>query len=301
MSAVFVTTAYGGPEHQQLLQREAPVPRTGEIAIAVRAAGVNPADGKRREGMFGTRGRLPMSLGLEASGIVTAVGEGVQDFAVGDAVLGTPARGLGAFAEHTVLTAAASAHKPAEVSFPDAATLPVAGTTAYDLIHQRGPTAGQSVLVLGAGGGVGHLALQVAAAHGLRAIGVASQSKRALIEETGAVFVRSRDGVTERVRALAPDGVDLLADLVGGDALRELAPVVRDPSGIVSAADGETAVALGGAGRESSAGALAAVTALVRDRLVDPHVTQTLPLAQAAEALAGVEAGHSSGKTVIIP
>ncbi|ATG51201.1 NADPH:quinone reductase [Brachybacterium vulturis] len=301
MSTVFVVTAYGGPEGQQLSEREAPAPRAGEIAIEVRAAGVNPADGKRREGAFGTGGRLPLAMGLEASGVVTAVGEGTEGFAVGDAVLGAPARGLGAFAEHTVLTASRSVVKPAEISFADAATLPVAGTTAYDLIHQLGLTAGQAVLVLGAGGGVGHLALQVAAAHGLTVIGVASESKRVLVEATGAAFVPSGAGVAGRVREAAPEGVDLLADLVGGEPLRELAPAATSPAAIVSAADAETAAALGGAGREQSAGALAAVTSLVRDGLVDPHVTESVPLVRAAEALAAVEAGHSRGKTVIIP
>ena len=301
MSAVFVVTAYGGPEGQQLTQREVPAPRTGEIGIEVRAAGVNPADWKRREGAFGTGGRLPLAMGLEASGIVTAVGEGTEGFAVGDAVLGAPARGLGAFAEHTVLDASRSVLKPDEVSFPDAATLPVAGTTAYDLVHQRELPAGAAVLVLGAGGGVGRMALQVAAAAGLTAIGVASESKRELVEAAGAAFVPSVPGVLGRVREVAPDGVALLADLVGGAALRELAPLVADPSGIVSAADAETAVELGGTGREASPQALAAITALVRDRRVDPHVTQTHPLVWAAEALAAVEAGHSRGKRVIIP
>src|SRR5699024_3316267 len=175
--------------------------------------------------------RLPLAMGLEASGIVTAVGEGTEGFAVGDAVLGAPARGLGAFAEHTVLDASRSVLKPDEVSFPDAATLPVAGTTAYDLVHPRELPAGAAGLVLGAGGGVGRMALQVAAAAGLTAIGVASESKRELVEAAGAAFVPSGPGVLGRVREVAPDGVALLADLVGGAALRELAPLVADPRG----------------------------------------------------------------------
>ncbi|MGO1409783.1 MAG: NADP-dependent oxidoreductase [Brachybacterium sp.] len=301
MSTVFVVTAYGGPEGQQLTERTAPTPRAGEIAIAVRAAGVNPADAKRREGAFGTGGRLPLAMGLEAAGVVTAVGEGTEGFAVGDAVLGAPARGLGAFAEHTVLGASGSVVKPAEVSFPAAATLPVAGTTAYDLVHQLEPAAGRTVLVLGAGGGVGQMALQVAAAHGLTVIGVASDSKRALVEATGATFVPSGPGVADRVREAAPTGVDVLADLVGGEPLRELAPMMTSPAGIVSAADAETAAALGGGGRERSEEALGAITSLVRDGLVDPHVGQTHPLAKAAEAMAAVESGHSRGKVVIIP
>lgn len=301
MSKVLVFSTYGGPEGQQLTDREAPAPRAGEIAIEVRAAGVNPADVKRREGAFGTRGSLPAAMGLEASGIVTAVGEGVEGFAVGDEVLGTPARGLGSFAEHTVLDASQSVIKPEEVSFTDAATIPVAGTTAYDLTHQVEIEAGQTLLVLGAGGGVGRMALQIAKVHDLRAIGVASESKRELVEATGATFVLSGDGAADRVRAIAPDGVDLLADLVGGEALRELAPLAKDPSMIVSAADGTTAVELGGAGRERSEGVLGKITGVVQYGLVDPHVVEAFPLSQAAEALAVVESGHAHGKIVITP
>lgn len=301
MSKVFVFTTYGGAEGQQLTEREAPAPRASELAIEVRAAGVNPADWKRREGAFGTRGRLPAAMGLEAAGVVTAVGEGVEDFAIGDEVLGAPARGLGAFAEHTVLDASASVAKPEEISFVDAATIPVAGTTAYDLTHQVEIGAGQILLVLGAGGGVGLMALQIAKVHEFRAIGVASESKRALVEATGATFVPSGDGVADRVRALAPEGVDLLADLVGGQALRELAPLAKDPAVIVSAADAETAAELGGAGRERFEGVLGKITEVVQHGLVDPHVEATFPLARAAEALAAVESGHARGKIVIVP
>lgn len=301
MSKVFVFTTYGGAEGQQLTEREAPAPRAGELAIEVRAAGVNPADWKRREGAFGTRGRLPAAMGLEAAGVVTAVGEGVEDFAIGDEVLGAPARGLGAFAEHTVLDVSATVAKPGEISFTDAAAIPVAGTTAYDLTHQVEIESGQTLLVLGAGGGVGRMALQIAKVHELTAIGVASESKRELVEASGATFVPSGEGVAERVRALAPDGVDVLADLVGGDALRELAPLAKDPSVIVSAADGTTAVELGGAGRERSEGVLGKITGVVQYGLVDPHVVETFPLSQAAEALAMVESGHAHGKIVIIP
>jgi NADPH:quinone reductase-like Zn-dependent oxidoreductase len=240
-------------------------------------------------------------MGLEASGVVTSVGEGVEGFTVGDEVLGSPARGLGAFAEHTVLGASRSLAKPAEVSFAAAATLPVAGTTAYDLTHQVEMEAEQTLLVLGAGGGVGRMVLQIAAAQGLSVIGVASSSKRDLVEAAGAAFVASGDGAADRVRDLAPRGVDALVDLVGGSALRALAPLARDPSVIVSAADASTAAELGGAGRRRSAGALGAVTGLVRHGLLDPHVVATYPLQEAGAAIAAVETGHSGGKVVILP
>lgn len=301
MSKVFTFSAYGGPEGQQLTEREAPAPGPGEIAIEVRAAGVNPADIKRREGAFGTKGKLPVAMGLEASGVVTAVGEGVEGFAVGDAVLGEPARGMGAFAEHTVLKAAKSVLKPEEISFEVAATIPVAGTTAYDLTHQVEIDAGQTLLVLGAGGGVGRMILQIAKVHEFTTIGVASESKRELVESAGATFVASGPGVADRVADVAPDGVDLLADLVGGDALRELAPLVKHPSAVISAADGDTASELGGAGRERSEGVLAKITDVVKYGLVDPNITATYPLERAAEAVAAVESRHSTGKVVIVP
>lgn len=301
MSIVFVLTSYGSAERQELVDREDPAPGHGEVAIEVRAAGVNPADGRRREGAFGTSGPLPVSMGLEAAGVVTAVGEGVEGFTVGDEVLGSPARGLGAFADRTVLAADEAVLKPAKVSFTDAATLPVPGTAAYDLTHQVEIEPGETLLVLGAGGGVGLMALQIAKVHEFRAAGVASESKRELVEATGAIFVPSGEGVADRVREVAPGGVDLLADLVGGDALRALAPLAKGPSGIVSAADATTAVELGGAGRKQPEGVLAKITGVIKYGLVDPHVVQTYGLDPAAEAMAAVESGRSSGKVVIVP
>jgi len=299
MSTVFVTTAYGGPEHQQLIAREAPAPRPGEIAIEVRVAGVNPADAKRREGRFGTSAPLPLALGLEAAGVVTALGEGVEGFAVGDDVLGPPARGLGAFAEHTVLRASAAVHRPAEVACEQAATLPIAGTTAWDLAASAAQ--GETVLVLGAGGGVGRIALQVAVARGARVLGVASPGKRELVESAGAEHVASGEGAADAVRALASGGVDLLIDVVGGEPLRALAPLVTEPSRILSAADQATAEELGGAGRPTSQDALAQITRLVAEGSVDPHITARFPLVTAAEAMAAVESGHTGGKIVLIP
>lgn len=304
MSVVFVATAYGGPEHQQLSTREAPAPRPGEIAIEVRAAGVNPADAKSREGLFGTLGSLPLALGLEAAGVVTALGEGVEGFAVGDEVLGPPARGLGAFAEHTVVKASAAVRRPPEVAWEQAATLPVAGTTAWDLASSAAP--GETVLVLGAGGGVGRMAVQVAVAAGARVLGVASAGKKELVESAGGVHIRSGGGAAEAVRDLAPEGVDLLIDLVGGQPLRDLAatmeePVLKAAARLLSAADQATAEELGGAGRPSSADALAQITRLVAEGAVDPLVTACYPLAEAAAAMAAVQTGHTAGKIVLIP
>lgn len=300
-SRVLVFTSYGGPEYQELIEREIPRPGPGELLIEVRAAGVNPADAKMRQGLFGTKRSLPSPLGLEGSGIVLAVGDGVEGFTEGDAVLGAAARGEGTFADHALLSAAKSTAKPEGVSFPDAAVLPVAGAVAYDVVHQTGLGPGGALVVLGAGGGVGLMALQAGAAHGLRVIGVASDAKRDLVESAGAEFITSGHGAAARVREIAPDGADLVVDLVGGQALREIAPAAKHPAQIVTTVDPATAEQLGGSALQRTNGALEAITELARQRAVDPHVRRRFSLSDAHQAMAAVEAGHSAGKVVIEP
>ncbi|MPV37150.1 NADP-dependent oxidoreductase [Georgenia subflava] len=298
MSRVYVFNQLGGPEHEELVDRPVPTPGDGELLVAVRAAGVNPADAKIRAGGLGPDRDLPVAMGLEVAGVVAAVGDGVRDFAAGDEVLAPVRVGRGGFAEHTLVRAAHAVVKPAGISFVDAAVLPVAGTTAFDLTHQVEVDAGGTMLILGAGGGVGHLAAQVGRVRGLEVVGVASEAKRELVESTGATFVPSGAHFADAVRQLAPDGVDLVVDLVGGDALRQATVLATRPAGVVSAADG-LVTRLGGSLRQRVPGALARITNLVADGRVDPHVTATFPLERAREALAVVESGHAAGKVVI--
>lgn len=182
-----------------------------------------------------------------------------------------------------------------------AATVPVAGTTAYDLTHQVELEAGQSLLVLGAGGGVGHLATQIGRVHGFRVLGVAPESERELVESTGATFVPAGDGVLAAVKELVPEGVDLLIDLVGGEALWELAPAASSPSRVLSAADADTAVQIGGSGRVSDPKSLEKITSVVGYEVITPKIRGTFGLDRAREALAAVEGGHGTGKVVIVP
>ncbi|MGB3956316.1 MAG: NADP-dependent oxidoreductase [Brooklawnia sp.] len=298
MSKVFVFTQYGGPEHQELRDREVPRPGPGQLLVEVRAAGVNPYDVKFRSGRVGTDRPLPAGLGSEVSGIVAAVGEGVDQFQVGDAVLAAVPPGVGGIAEHALVTAEYAVTKPDELSFAAAATVPVAATTAYDLTHQVELDAGDTVLVIGAGGGVGLMAAQICRVHKFRVIGGASESKRELVESTGAEFVVSGPGFADRVRELAPDGVDLVIDLVGGEVLREAAPLARTPDRVISAAD-RGVLDLGGAVRKRDPQAMARVADVLAAGLVDPHITATFPLERAADAMAVVESGHAAGKTVV--
>ncbi|WP_329213688.1 NADP-dependent oxidoreductase [Streptomyces sp. NBC_01485] len=304
MPKAYVFTRYGGPETEALVDLERPRPGPGEVLVAVRAAGVNPVDwkqrtGYRRPGETGERA-FPAVLGNEVAGVVEETGEGVTGFAPGDEVFGTAV--AGGYAEYALLAAGITAHKPAELSFTDAATLPVAAATAYDGVHQLALPAGATLLVTGAGGGVGVAAVQIARVLGLRVVGVASEGKKDFLESLGAVHVPAGEGWADAVRPTAPDGVDGVYDLVGGEVLHEAAGLVRDRARLITAgAPSEEVERLGGArvARARNADVLRAVADLVVRGDLNPHVTLTLPLERAAEALHEVESGHARGKVVL--
>jgi NADPH:quinone reductase-like Zn-dependent oxidoreductase len=303
MPKAYVHTRHGGPQTEALTDLDRPRPGPGQILIAVRAAGVNPVDWKLREGYRrpGERERVfPAVFGSEAAGVVEQLGAEVNGFAVGDEVFGSTA--AGGYAEYALLTADVAAHKPAALSFRDAATLPVAAATAYDGVRQLDLPRGATLLVTGAGGGVGSAAVQIARAFGLRVVGVASEAKKDFVESLGAVHVSSGPDLAERVRAAAPDGIDAVYDLVGDQVLTEAAELLKDRSKLVTAgAPPEAAAALGGARveRARTAAVLDAVAELAVRGALNPHVTRAFPLEEAGAALRAVEEGHALGKVVI--
>lgn len=303
MVKAFGYTSNGGPEVQEYLDLEMPTPLPDELVVEVRAAGVNPVDWKIRSGMLGTASPsdLPAVLGSEVSGVVREVGKDVDGFQVNDEVFGTVAPGSGGYAEYTVMPATAATHKPPQVSFTDAATLGVAGATAYDGVTQLGLEEGQTLLINGIGGGVGVAAAQIARDLNINVIGTASEDKRTLVETLGATLVPYGDGVADRIRQLLPDGVDAIFDLVGGDGLRAVAGLLADRTKLISAGDMATTTELGGhmIERDRTSKVLAIVGDLVAQGKLDPHVEDVRTLDDAAEALAAVEIGHARGKVVI--
>ena len=302
MVKAFGYSSNGGPDVQEFLDLEMPAPLPGELLVEVRSAGVNPVDWKIRSGMLGeaSAADLPAVLGSEVSGVVREVGKDVEGFAENDEVFGSVAPGSGGYAEFTLVTATAAAHKPAQVSFNDAATLPVAAATAYDGVTQLGLKEGQTLLINGIGGGVGVAAAQIARDLGINVIGTASEDKRALVETLGATLVPYGDGVDERIKQILPDGVDAILDLAGHEGLRAVAGLVTDRSKLISAGDPSVAE-LGGhmIERDRTTRVLEIVGALVADGKLDPHVEDVRPLDEAADALAAVEIGHARGKVVI--
>jgi NADPH:quinone reductase-like Zn-dependent oxidoreductase len=208
----------------------------------------------------------------------------------------------GGYATYALLPVAVTAHKPAALPFTDAATLPVAAATAYDGILQLDLPAGATLLITGAGGGVGVAATQIAHAFGVRVVGVASDGKKDFVESLGAVHVPSGPGLAEQVRAAAPEGIEAVFDLVGGDVLEEAATLLADRAKLITAgASQDEAERLGGArvARARTAAVLDEVAQLVVDGRLRPLVTRTFPLDRAAEALRTVENGHARGKIVI--
>ncbi|WP_395293376.1 NADP-dependent oxidoreductase [Kitasatospora hibisci] len=299
MAKAFGFVDYGGPETQEFLDRPVLEPGPGRLGIAVRVAGVNPVDWKIRRGLLGRNRELPAVFGQEASGVVERIGPGVTGFTPGDEVFGVAA--TGAFAEQTLLRADMSAVKPRGIGFAEAATLSVAAATADDGVRDVGVGSGETLLILGIAGGVGSAAAQIARSRGIRVLGTASDANRAHVESLGSVQVRYGDGVAERIRAAAPDGVDGILDLVGGEALRAAAVTLADRSKLVSTADPDTAAELGGRyiTRSTTPATLAALADLVAAGELDPHITGRYPLAHAAEAMALVESGHARGKLIL--
>lgn len=302
MPKTYVYTAFGGPENQQFVDWDKPTPGEGQLLVKVKAAGVNPADWKGRANYRRSPDPLPgpTPMGLEVAGVVEALGPGVEGFAVGDEVFGSVA-GNGGYSEYSLLPVAITAKKPPSVSFLDAATLPVAGATAYDGIQQLRLEPGETLLITGAGGGVGIAAAQLALARGVRVIGTASAAKRELVESVGAIHVEYGPGTRGRVEAVAPEGVDAIYDMVGGEALAEVGDLVQDGTRLITAADAATAEKFGGSRveRARNASVLEALAGLVADGTLKPFVTEVFPLERAADALALVEAGHATGKVVL--
>ncbi|WP_326698434.1 NADP-dependent oxidoreductase [Streptomyces sp. NBC_01754] len=295
---------YGGPEVQEFFERPDPVPGRGEVLIRVDVAGVNPLDHILRSGLVDAldSGRpFPRVLGMEAAGTVLALGEDVDGLEVGDAVFGFALTGGGTYAETTVLSAPNTARIPEGLSATVAATLPVAGTTAVDVLDQLGLPAGATVLVNGVGGGVGLAVARLAVGRELRVIGTGSTTKREHAEDIGVRFIDyTAEDAVAAARELVPDGFDGIVDLVGGTSLRTVAPLARDPRQVIAVGD-MSVPDLGGrfVERRLDRENLERSARLALDGLLAPVITAVHPLSDAPAALAGVENGHTAGKVVI--
>ena len=290
---------FGGPEVLELVELPDPHPGPGEVRIAVRAAGVNASDWKKRQGLMDEE--LPQTLGYEAAGVVDELGAGVADVAVGDRVFGFCTEGA-AQAELAVL--AQYAPIPPSLDFPGAAALPAAVETATRALDQLGVAKGSTLLVNGASGSVGSAAVQLAVACGARVIGTAGPANHEYLRALGAEPVAYGEGLVERVRALAPDGVDLALDVAGSGVLPELIGLAGGAEQVVTIADFVGAQQHGVRFSRGDSGralhVLSDIGELVESGRFSLPVAQTFPLADVAEAHRVGEHGHARGKLVLV-
>ncbi len=310
MMRALVQQRFGGPEVLEVAQVPRPVALPTEVLIRVKAIGVNPVEAIIRAGHFPLIGQPPFTLGWDVSGVVEEVVPGTSRFRPGDEVYGMPffPRAANTYAEYVAAPARQLARKPAGLSHAEAAALPLAGLTAWQsLVDIADVQEGQRVLIHGAGGGVGHLAVQIAKARGAYVIGTASAAKHGFLRELGAdgsIDYRSAD-FTSAVR-----DVDVVLDLIGGGYAERSLKVLR-PGGLLITAvermNDALAQAVRAAGRrfagvavEPDHVALERLAGLVEAGKLRPYVQQTFPLEQAGQAHALLQTGVK-GKLVLVP
>jgi NADPH:quinone reductase len=310
-----VATAFGGPEVLSVIEMPVRQPHPGEVLIEVRAAGTNPIDFKQYSGMMGRNtASLPIHLGREAAGVVTEVAGSAEGPAggihVGDEVVAF--RIAGGYAGQVVVPASAVLPKPTALSFEQASGMMLVGTTAVHALAVIRVGTGDTVLIHGAAGGVGLMAVQLAVDAGARVIGTASEGSHPLLREFGAEPVTYGPGLEERIRALVPGGVDAAVDAVGGDeALDTSLAVVPDRDRIVTAVASPRAFdagikVIGGSpgadpGTKIRDEARLQLVRLAGDGKLRVVVAATYPLAEAAAAHRALAAGHAHGKIILVP
>ncbi|MET8163775.1 NADP-dependent oxidoreductase [Streptomyces sp. NPDC005329] len=293
---------YGTSDVLNLVDVEVPAPGPGQVRLAVRAAGVNPFDWKVLQGWVREMHPLdlPAGLGADVAGVVDAVGEGVTGFAVGDEVLGaslTPSYAQFALADPAALVA-----KPASLSWEVAGSLAGAGGTALTALDRLKVTEGETVLIHAASGGVGTFAVQLAVARGAKVIGTASERNHDLLRRLGAVPVTYGEGLLDRVRAIAPDGVDAVLDASGHGEIPDSIELAGGPDRVLTivafdAADTGIQLHQGTAGAE----VYREIVRHIEEGHVRVPIVRTYPLTQAVAALDESRTGHVNGKLVILP
>lgn len=295
-------TQYGGPEVLEIVDLPDPHPGPGQVRIKVRAAGISATDPTVRRGELSFGAELPQTTGADVAGVVDEIGDGVTDVTVGDPVFGVSDDHAGA-AEFALLSFRAII--PASLGFVDAAGIPVALETATRSLDQLNVTAGTTLFINGASGGIGSTAVQLAVARGARVIGAASAGNSGYLSLLGAEPVTYGDGMVDRVRALCPGGVDVALDVAGNGVLLELIDLAGDAKSVVTLAD------LGGAKQHNvhfSNGfvdgnafhALADVGELIEAGKFWLPVDHTFPLTEIAEAHRISENGHVRGRLVLV-
>lgn len=307
MATYVVAEHAGGPEVLEFREEQDRAPGAGEVAIDVRSIGVNPVDVKQRNA--DGPAEFPLRPGHEVAGVVSAVGEGAS-FSVGDEVVAF--RVFGGYATRVIVPAGDVFLKPANLSFDEAAGLLLVGVTAVHALTKVKAQPGDVLLVHGASGSVGQALIQLAVADGMRVIGTASPRNFDLVRSLGAEPIPYGGGIFERVRELAPDGVDAAIDLVGTEeAIDTSLELVADRSRVTTIVGGPypTSRGIQKIGRGVGADPGTELRDAARQGLIDAaargdltvRVVARYPFRDAAAAQIFVAEGHAAGKVVLIP
>jgi NADPH:quinone reductase-like Zn-dependent oxidoreductase len=297
---------YGSVDVLTVAEVPQPEPGAGQVLVRVVAAGINPGEAKIREGELHERfpATFPSGEGSDLAGVVERVGEGVTSVAVGDEVIGWVDT-RSSHAEYAVVEASNLTPRPAGVPWEVAGALTVAGATAWAAVRAVAPQPKEIVVVSGAAGGVGSIAVQLARRAGATVVGLASESNRAWLEAHGVIGVAYGDGVADRIRAVAGPPAAFI-DAFGGDyvelAIEQLGVA---PERIDTIARFDAVATYGikaeGSAAGQSAETLAALAELIAKGELEVPIAATYPLSRVREAYEELGAGHTRGKIVLIP
>lgn len=309
---------FGAPEVLRIAEVHRPSPGPGEILVKVYACGVNPVDAKIRRGSLSLPVTFPVILGYDVSGVVEAVGDGVEDFKAGDEVFYTPElTHQGAYAEFHAVQASIVSLKPEGFSHLEAASVPLAGSTAWQALFERATVqSGDVVLIHGGAGGVGSLAVQLAHWAGCEVIATASAGNLEYVEELGADLALDygrADFAGQVMEATGGRGADVILDTVGGEVFLRSFDALS-PGGTVVTVVSETlrGLPLEGLAPAFAKNADACFHFMRRDRacldnlarlmereFILPQVEEVLPLEEVVQAHRRMDSGHGRGKVVL--
>ncbi|MFI5912304.1 NADP-dependent oxidoreductase [Dactylosporangium sp. NPDC051541] len=298
--------AFGGPEVLYVTDIPMPSPGPGEVVVAVRAAGINPGESGIRTGAleFRYRTSFPCGEGSDLAGVVTALGPGVTGFAVGDEVLGFSWT-RSSHATHTAVPVTQLIPKPPALSWEVAGALYVVACTAFAAVRAIHFEAGETVAVSAAAGGVGTLTVQLLRHKGVNVLGIASPSNQDWLAAHGAVQVSYGPGLTQRLRAAAPDGIDAFIDLFGPqyvDLALELGiPKDRINTIIAFQAAERLGVKAEGSEQASTVDVLTYMAGLVADGTLEIPIAATYALDDVVKAFEELDHRHTRGKIVLVP
>ena len=296
---------YGGLEVLQVVEVDRPTPGPGKVLVRVKAAGINPGEASIRKGMYADRwpATFPSGQGSDLAGIVDEVGQGVTNVAIGDEVIGFT-NDRSSQAEFVLVQSGHLVQRPANVSWEQAGALFVAGTTAYAAVRSVALSAGDTVVVSGAAGGVGSIAVQLARNAGAKVIGLSSDANHKWLADHGVIPVTYGDGVEDRVRAAAGGKIDAFVDTFGGGYVQLALKLGVAPNRIDTIIDFAAAAKYGvkteGNHEAANADVLAQLSGLVAaGRLEIPM--KVYPLAEVRDAYRELEQRHTRGKIVLEP